>query len=190
MLLSMTLIFATWPLESCQKKTTELAPLTGGPQAQAPATTYAVSTADQLYQLVAPIALFPDKLVAQVLAASTYPDQVTASYNWIKQNSNLNGQQLMQTVNQQSWDASVKGLTQFPDVLGQMATNLSWTSALGDAYFNVPQDVMKAVQVMRQRAYQAGSLKSNQQQNVSVQNQAPGAAPAAASSGAAQVTVV
>jgi hypothetical protein len=185
--LSITLTLSVVDLDGCNKKSDQAAP---GTQGQAPATTYATPTPDQLYQLVAPIALFPDNLVAQVLAASTYPDQVTAAYNWIKQNSNLKGQQLMQTVDQQSWDASVKGLTQFPDVLGQMATNLSWTSALGDAYFNVPQDVMNAVQVMRQRAYQAGSLKSNQQQNVSVQNQAPGAAPAEASSGAPQITVV
>jgi hypothetical protein len=173
-------------LDGCNKKS-EQAPASQG---QAPATTYATPTPDQLYQLVAPIALFPDNLLAQVLAASTFPDQVTAANNWIKQNSSLKGQQLMQTVDQQPWDASVKGLTQFPDVLNQLATNLSWTSALGDAYFNVPQDVMNAVQVMRQRSYQSGNLKSNQQQNVSVQNQAPGAAPAPASSGEAQSTVV
>ena len=146
-------------------------------QEQAPATTYAAPTADQLYQLVAPIALFPDNLVAMVLAASTYPDQVSAAYQWLQQNSSLKGQQLSEAANQQPWDASVKGLTQFSDVLSQMATNLSWTSALGDAYYNIPQSVMNAVQVMRQRAYQAGNLKSNQQQNVTVQNQAPGAAP-------------
>jgi hypothetical protein len=173
-------------LDGCNKKS-EQAPASQG---QAPATTYATPTPDQLYQLVAPIALFPDNLLAQVLAASTFPDQVTAANNWIKQNSSLKGQQLMQTVDQQPWDASVKGLTQFPDVLNQLATNLSWTSALGDAYFNVPQDVMNAVQVMRQRSYQSGNLKSNQQQSVSVQNQAPGAAPAPASSGEAQSTVV
>ena len=155
---------------------------------QSPATTYATPTPDQLYQLVAPIALFPDNLVAQVLAASTYPDQVTAAYQWVQQNSSLKGQQLMEAVNQQPWDASVKGLTQFPDVLQQMATNLSWTSALGDAYYNIPQSVMNAVQVMRERAYQSGNLKSNQQQNVSVQNQAPGSATA--SSGQPQTTVV
>jgi Protein of unknown function (DUF3300) len=189
-LLSMTLFFATWPLESCQKKTTELAPLTGGPQAQAPATTYAVPTADQLYQLVAPIALFPDNLVAQVLAASTYPDQVTAANTWLQQNSALKGDPLMQAADQQSWDASVKGLTQFPDVLNQMATSLSWTSALGDAYFNVPQSVMNAVQVMRQRAQQAGNLKSNQQQNVTVDNQAPGAAPPPTDSSTPEPTIV
>jgi len=174
-------------LDGCNKKADSGAANQGG---QAPATTYAAPTPDQLYQLVAPIALFPDNLLAQVLAASTYPDQITAAYNWLKQNSNLKGQQLMETVNQQSWDASVKGLTQFPDVLGQLATNLSWTSALGDAYFNVPQDVMNAVQVMRQRAYKSGNLKNTPQQNVSVENQAPGAAPAPASSGESQVTVV
>jgi hypothetical protein len=188
-LLNVTLFFATWPLESC-KKSTELAPLTGGPQAQAPATTYAVPTADQLYQLVAPIALFPDNLVAQVLAASTYPDQVTAANTWLQQNSGLKGDQLMQATDQQSWDVSVKGLTQFPDVLNQMASSLSWTSALGDAYFNVPQSVMNAVQVMRQRAQQAGNLKSNQQQNVTVENQAPGAAAPPTDSSAPEPTIV
>jgi hypothetical protein len=186
--LSISLTLSVVDLDACNKKSDQ-APGSQG-QGQAPATTYATPTPDQLYQLVAPIALFPDNLLAQVLAASTYPDQVTAAYNWVKQNPSLKGQQLMQTVDQQSWDASVKGLTQFPDVLSQLATNLSWTSALGDAYFNVPQGVMNAVQVMRQRAYRSGNLKSNQQQNVSVQNQAPGAAPAPASSGEAQTTVV
>ena len=161
------------------------------PSQQAPPTSYATPTADQLYSLVAPIALFPDNLLAQVLAGSTFPDQITTAYQWVQQNSTLKGQQLLQAVNQQPWDASVKGLTQFPDVLNQMATNLTWTSALGDAYFNVPQSVMNAVQVMRQRSYQAGTLKTTQQQNVTVQNQAPGAAaPAQPSSGSPQVTVV
>lgn len=197
--LSITLLLSVIDLDGCAKKSDQTAanpaptPASQGQGAasqQAPATTYATPTPDQLYQLVAPIALFPDNLLAQVLAGSTYPDQVTAAYNWMKQNANLKGQQLMETVNQQPWDNSIKGLTQFPDVLDQLATNLSWTSSLGDAYFNVPQDVMNAVQVMRQRAYQAGNLKSNQQQNVSVQNQAPGTQAAPAASGEAQTTVV
>jgi hypothetical protein len=145
--------------------------------------------------LVAPIALFPDNLLAQVLAASTFPDQITAAYQWLQQNSSLKGAQLMQTVDQQPWDDSVKGLTQFPDVLQQMATNLSWTSSLGDAYFNIPQSVMNAVQVMRQRAYDAGNLKTGPQQNITVEKQVPAtqsspAAAAPASSGQPQVTVV
>ena len=177
-------------LDGCSKKPAQ-SQSQAQQQGQAPATTYATPTADQLYQLVAPIALFPDNLVAMVLAASTFPDQVSAAYQWLQQNSSLKGQQLTEAANQQPWDNSVKGLTQFPDVLNQMATNLSWTSALGDAYYNIPQSVMNAVQVMRQRAYQAGNLKSTQQQNVTVQNQAPGsAAPAPASSGEAQTTIV
>jgi tartrate dehydratase alpha subunit/fumarate hydratase class I-like protein len=85
----------------------------------------------------------------------------------------------MQAVGQQSWDVSVKGLTQFPDVINQMAIKLSWTSALRDADYNIPRDVMNAVQLMRQRAQQAGILKSNTRQNVALENQAPACAPAA-----------
>jgi hypothetical protein len=184
-LLCPALILSSIGLDGCKKDSKSQQE-----ESQAPAVTYAAPTAEQLYQLVAPIALFPDNLVAQVLAASTYPDQVTEAWNWLQQNKALQGQQLMESVNQQSWDVSVKGLTQFSDVLQQMAGNLSWTSALGDAYFNSPQNVMNAVQVMRQRAYQAGNLKTTPQQNVSVQNEAPAAQPAQASSGQQQVTVV
>jgi hypothetical protein len=189
--LSLSVTLSVIGLDGCKKSDQAQTQSNQTQQGQAPATTYAAPTADQLYQLVAPIALFPDNLVAQVLAASTYPDQVSAAYTWLQQNAGLKGQPLMQAVNQQSWDASVKGLTQFPDVLKQMATNLSWTSALGDAYFNIPQSVMNAVQVMRGRAQQAGNLKSTQQQTVTVQNQAPGSAPPPpASSGEPQTTVV
>jgi hypothetical protein len=187
-LLSVSLTFSTLGIDGCKKEQPQAQP---GQQAQAPAATYAVPTADQLYQLVAPIALFPDNLLAQVLAGSTFPDQITAAQQWLQQNSSLRGTALAEAVNEQSWDPSVKGLTQFPDVLSQMASNLSWTSALGDAYFNIPQSVMNAVQVMRQRAQQSGNLKTTAQQTVSVQNQAPASAPPAeASSGAPQVTVV
>ena len=192
--LSITVTLSVVGLDGCKKSEPANQAQQGQPaaqQGQAPATTYAAPTADQLYQMVAPIALFPDKLLAQVLAASTFPSEVSAAYTWLQQNSNLKGQQLLDAVNQQPWDASVKGLTQFSDVLSQMATNLSWTSALGDAYFNIPQSVMNAVQVMRQRAQQSGNLKSTQQQTVTVQNQAPGsAAPAPASSGEAQPPVI
>ena len=89
---------------------------------------------DELRQLVAPIALYPDALVAQILGAATFPDQVSAADNFLHQNSSLQGQQLMQAVNAQPWDPSVKGLTQFPSVLDNILKNLSWTSALGEAY--------------------------------------------------------
>src|SRR5271163_4169299 len=203
-LLSFSLLLAPLTLDACKNSDKASASSQAAPSStqaqqaeqtqqaqQAPATTAANPTPDELYQLVAPIALFPDNLVAQVLAGSTFPDQITAAQQWLQQNSSLKGQQLMEAVNQQPWDDSVKGLTQFPDVLGQMSSNLSWTSSLGDAYFNAPQSVMNAVQVMRQRAYQAGNLKSTPQQVVNVQNQAPGAAPPPeeTSSGAPQTTV-
>ncbi len=188
LLLISSLVVTNAGLDACSKKSSPSSPTVQ--HEQAPATTYATPTPDQVSQLVAPIALFPDNLLAQVLAASTYPDQITAAYQWLQAHSALKGAQLMQTVDQQPWDASVKGLTQFPDVLQQMASNLSWTSALGDAYYNIPQSVMNAVQIMRQRAYDAGNLKSSPLQNVSVQRQAPGAQSARASSGQSQVTVV
>jgi len=124
-ILSLGMTLATSPLEGCGKER-ETAAQTSSAQApqgsqqgnqQAPPTTEATPKPDQLYQLVAPIALFPDNLVAQVLAASTYPDQVTAAHTWIQQNSSLKGDQLMQAVDKQPWDNSIKGLTQFPDVL-------------------------------------------------------------------------
>src|SRR5256885_2113764 len=126
-------------------------------------------TPEQLQQLVAPIALYPDALVAQILAASAYPTEIVEADRWVQQHSDLKGQQLAQAVDQQSWDASVKAVAQFPSVLGNMDKNLSWTSSLGDAYVNQPQDVMNAVQVMRQRAQKAGNLKSTEQENVSQQ---------------------
>src|SRR5258706_11549145 len=117
----------------------------------------------QLQQLVAPIALYPDALVAKILAAATYPDQIVEADRWLQQNPGLKGEQLGQQVDQQPWDPSVKALAEFPSVLANMDKNLSWTSSLGDAYVNQQQDVMDAVQVMRDRAQKAGNLKSTPQ---------------------------
>lgn len=125
----------------------------------------------ELEQLVAPIALYPDALVAQVLAAATYPDEIAAAASWMQQNSALKGQQLADAVNAQAWDPSVKALAQFPSVLTNMNQNLSWTSALGDAYMNQPSQVMDAVQVLRRRAQAAGHLSSTTQQTVTTQGQ-------------------
>ncbi|MEP6897647.1 MAG: DUF3300 domain-containing protein, partial [Rhodanobacter sp.] len=130
------------------------------------ATSYTPPTADQLYQLVAPIALFPDKLVAQVLAGATYPDQVTSADTFLEQNQSLQGAALQDAVDPQAWDPSVKGLTVFPKVLDQMAQNIPWTTALGTAYANDPTDVLNAIQVMRQRASKHGSLRSSAQLRV------------------------
>jgi Protein of unknown function (DUF3300) len=121
-------------------------------------------TPEQLQQLVAPIALYPDALVAQILAAATYPTEVVQADRWVQQHSNLSGAELAAVVDQQSWDPSLKALAAFPSVLANMDQNLSWTEALGDAYFNQPHDVLDAVQVMRRRAEDAGNLQSTLQE--------------------------
>jgi uncharacterized membrane protein YgcG len=130
---------------------------------------YTQQTADQLQQLVAPIALYPDSLVAQVLAASTFPAEIVEADRWVQANPDLKGDALAQAVDQQTWDPSVKALTAFPTVLGNMDKNISWTSSLGDAYYNQEQGVMDAIQVMRQKAQQAGNLKDTPQQTVQTQ---------------------
>jgi hypothetical protein len=128
-------------------------------------------SADQLQQLVAPIALYPDALVAQILGAATFPDQVAAAGGWLQQNKNLTGAALSQAVDAQPWDPSVKALTQFPSVLDNLAKNLSWTSSLGEAYQTQAADVMTAVQVLRGKAQAAGNLKSGSQ--ITVVQQSP-----------------
>ncbi|MDP9898117.1 DUF3300 domain-containing protein [Variovorax ginsengisoli] len=141
------------------------------PVAAAPAVpSYTPPTADQLYQMVAPIALYPDKLVAQVLAGSTYPAQVTDADQWLHQNASLKAGPLADAADRQPWDPSIKSLTAFRSVLDQMAKNLPWTTALGEAYYNDPSDVMNAIQVMRQRASRAGQLKSTPQLKVATGN--------------------
>src|SRR6202041_2653956 len=128
-------------------------------------------SADQLQQLVAPIALYPDALVAQILGAATFPDQIAVANNWLQQNKNLTGTPLMQAVDKQQWDPSVKALTQFPSVLDNLAKNLSWTSALGETYHTQAADVMSAVQALRAKAQAAGNLKSGSQ--ITVVQQSP-----------------
>jgi hypothetical protein len=128
-------------------------------------------SASQLQALVAPIALYPDALVAQVLGASTFPDQVAVAEYWLQQNKNLTGNALMKAVDQQSWDPSVKALTQFPSVLDNLAKNLTWTSSLGEAYHNQSADVMTAIQTLRAEAKAKGNLQSSPQ--ITVVQQTP-----------------
>ncbi len=134
---------------------------------QAPAPQGQPLGADQLGQLVAPIALYPDSLIAQILAAATYPTQVVEADRWRESQGNAPAEQIAAGANEQQWDPSVKALTAFPSVLSQLDKNLQWTTDLGNAYYNQPQDVMDAVQRMRQEAQQSGNLQSNQQQEVS-----------------------
>lgn len=131
------------------------------------------ATAEELQQLVSPIALYPDVLIAQILAASTYPTQVVEADRFMKENPNLTGDALANKVNPQSWDPSVKSLCQFPSVLGTMSQSLTWTTTLGEAYYNQPSDVLAAIQGMRKRAMYAGTLKSTPQQKVEVQSAPP-----------------
>jgi uncharacterized protein DUF3300 len=125
--------------------------------------------AQELQQLVAPIALYPDALVAQILAAATYPTQIVEADRWMQRHSNLKGEELAKEVDKQDWDPSIKALAQFPSVLENMDKNLSWTSSLGEAYASEPEDVTNAVQEMRQQAQKAGHLNSNEQERVTTQ---------------------
>jgi hypothetical protein len=138
----------------------------------------ASSSSDELDQLVAPIALYPDALVAQILSAATFPGEVVEADRWMQQHTGPKGDALARAVDSQSWDPSVKALAQFPSVLEMMDKDLAWTSSLGDAYVNGPQSVLDAVQVMRQRARQAGNLKSTQQETVTADGQTIAIEPA------------
>jgi hypothetical protein len=153
-----------------------MATIPGGVLSQAPSgQSYngqgAPLSANELQSLVAPIALYPDALVAQILGAATFPDQIAYADDWLHQNQNLSGTALMQAADGQQWDPSVKALTQFPSVLDNMAKNPSWTSALGEAYHTQSADVMSAVQALRAQAYASGNLKSGSQ--ITVVQQSP-----------------
>ena len=143
-------------------------------RAQAPATSAAVPPQKQaaalkkeeLEQLVAPIALYPDSLVAQILMASTYPLEVVLAARWSKANPSLKGKVLEDALQKQTWDASVKSLTAFPQVLTMMYEKLDLTQKLGDAFLAQQKEVLDAVQRLRTRADQAGNLKSSKEQTV------------------------
>ena len=120
-------------------------------------------SAEQLNQLTAPIALYPDALVAQILAAATYPTQVVEADRWRQALGNATAEQVAARADTHNWDPSVKALTAFPTVLAQMDRNIRWTTDLGNAYYNQPADVLDSVQVMRQKALAAGHLRSTPQ---------------------------
>jgi hypothetical protein len=124
-------------------------------------------SSEQLQSLVSPIALYPDSLLSLMLLASTYPLEVAEAYNWRNSNASLSGTALQNALNTESWNDSVKSLIQFSQAFNMMGSKLQWTQNLGNAYKLQPADTMKAVQVLRKRAVQAGNLKSNQQITVS-----------------------
>jgi Protein of unknown function (DUF3300) len=135
-------------------------------QGLSPNRQYAPLSAEQLHQLVAPIALYPDALVAQILSASAYATQIVEADRFLKENPNLKGQELGTAVDRQDWDPSVKALCQFPSVLANLDRDLSWTQELGDANYNQSADVMQAIQIMRHKAQDAGNLRTTPQQRV------------------------
>ena len=126
---------------------------------------------EQLQDLVAPIALYPDTLLSEILAASTYPIEVVEAQQWLQQNRNLKGQQLMDAAKQQNWDPSVQALVAFPDVLARLNQDVRWTTDLGNAFLAQQADVMNAVQQLRMKAQANGKLKSTSQENVATETQ-------------------
>lgn len=140
-------------------------------QAPPPAPSF---TPEQLDSLVAPVALYPDSLLSQVLVACTYPLEVVEAYQWLQQNRNLTGQALMQAAQQQNWDPSIQALVAFPDLLGRLSQDVNWITQLGNAFLAQQADVMDAVQRMRRRAEAAGRLHSGPQVNVETENSPEG----------------
>jgi hypothetical protein len=138
-----------------------------------PARSASPLTAEQIDQLVAPIALYPDPLVAQILMAATYPLEVVEADRWLQipANAALKGDTLTAALQQRPWDPSIKSLVPFPQLLHMMDTNLQWTEQLGDAFLAQQADVMDAVQRLRKRAQAAGALASTPQQTVSTEDQ-------------------
>jgi hypothetical protein len=128
-------------------------------------------SSEQLDQMLAPIALYPDPLLAQIMMAATYPLEVVLAQRWLQNpdNAQLKGEQLTAALEQQTWDPNVKSLVPFPQIVAMMDSNLSWTEELGDAFLNDQGAVMDSVQRLRQKAQRAGKLESNQQENVSLQ---------------------
>lgn len=120
----------------------------------------------QLDQMLAPVALYPDSLLAQVLIGATYPDQVADADHWVKDHSDLKGDALNDAVDKMNWDLSIKALVPFPQVLGMMDEHMDWTTKLGQAFLAQQQEVMAQIQLLRQKAYAAGNLKTTEQQKV------------------------
>jgi uncharacterized membrane protein YgcG len=149
-------------------------------QQQPPAPTF---KPEELDQIVAPIALFPDSLLAQIFMASTYPLEIVEAARWSKENPKVTGDALSAAMEKQSWDPAVKSLTAFPDVITMMSDKLDWTQKLGDAFLAQQKDVMDAVQRLRAKAQKEGNLKSSKEQTVKTE-------PAPAGSTAASTTII
>src|SRR2546427_7978502 len=129
----------------------------------------AVFRQEELDQILAPIALHPDPLISQILMASTYPLEVVQADRWAKQNAKLKGDALTAALEKQDWDASVKSLVNFPQVLTMMSEKLDWTQKLGDAFLADQKVVLDTIQKLRAKAQESGNLKTTQEQTVIVE---------------------
>jgi Protein of unknown function (DUF3300) len=145
---------------------TTLAQSQSPPPASPPQQAAALLPPDQLDSLVAPIALYPDPLLAQVLAASTYPLEIIQLQQWLLKHKDLKDQALVTAVEKEDWDPSVQAMAPLPDVVKRLADDIKWTTDLGNAFLEQQSDVMDAVQRMRKKAQGTGNLKSNEQQKV------------------------
>ncbi|OPY69111.1 MAG: hypothetical protein A4E62_01907 [Syntrophorhabdus sp. PtaU1.Bin002] len=143
----------------------------GGPAYSAQQTPSKAFSQQQLDQLLAPVALYPDSLLTQILMASTYPLEVVKAMNWMKQNKGLKGDALTAALEKQDWDPSVKSLVNFPEVLQMMNDQLDWTQQLGDAFLAQRKDVMDTVQKLRGKAQAQGNLKTTKEQKVVVEKE-------------------
>jgi hypothetical protein len=141
--------------------------LAQSPSEPSPPTSEAAFSQQELDQMLAPIALYPDELLSQVLMASTYPLEVVEAARWSKANPGLRGDAAVVAVAAQPWDASVKSLVAFPEILDKMDQQLEWTERLGDAFLGQQAQVMDTVQALRRRAYDASNLRSTDQMRVS-----------------------
>src|SRR3990172_5835603 len=126
---------------------------------------------EELAQMLAPIALYPDSILSQILMASTYPIEVVQAERWVKQNPNLKGDALDNALKEKDWDVSVKSLCHIPDVLSAMSQNLDQTSKVGDAFLSQQEDVMNTIQELRSKAQAQGNLKTTEEQQVIVENE-------------------
>jgi hypothetical protein len=163
-ILCVVLLIAPMPYSFAQQPQPMNQPVpAGGSQGQP----QPILSADQLDSLVAPLALYPDPILSQVLVASTYPLEIAEAAQWLGQNSSLSGKALADAAAKQPWDASVQALVMFPDLLKRLSQDISWTSDLGNVFLAQQDGVMQAIQRMRLRAQQKGMLQSNSQQTVS-----------------------
>src|SRR5690625_4582153 len=120
----------------------------------------------ELDQMLAPIALYPDALLAQILTASTYPLEIVAAERWLQEHKNLEGDQAVEAAESKNWDPSVTALVAFPDILKRMNDDLEWTQRLGEAVLIQQEEVMASVQKLREKAYTAGNLRSHEEVEV------------------------